>query len=307
MPPHLELTVDGLTIAWGEDPPLFEPWTGRVGFRMNGRPARIDVTGPSGCGKSTLVYALAGLKRPHAGSITWTLHHGHGAGSTTNGPAGASPSRVRYTFSADQMEAEWSLESRRFRREVAAYCFQTPTLLRYWRLAESVAFARTLADERHRPPGPWSDHGADADWVERLYRDDERAAADGKRPIGTMRPSTMSGGQRQRAALAIALTTRPHILILDEPSGNLDPHTRRDLLATIRGWQAETGGAALAVTHQQAVDDGSRDAEMEITFRLVPRGPDDLVEHGQRRTYSIECRDAQPPSRETVRGPVHET
>ncbi len=58
-------------------------------------------------------------------------------------------------------------------------------------------------------------------------------------------PAHLSGGQRRRAALATVLACRPEILVLDEPSANLDPVARRELAETLLGIDA----TMLVVTH----------------------------------------------------------
>ncbi|WP_173362713.1 energy-coupling factor ABC transporter ATP-binding protein [Mycolicibacterium gilvum] len=58
-------------------------------------------------------------------------------------------------------------------------------------------------------------------------------------------PAHMSGGQRRRAALATVLACEPEVLVLDEPSANLDPVARRELAETLSGLDA----TMLIVTH----------------------------------------------------------
>ena len=58
-------------------------------------------------------------------------------------------------------------------------------------------------------------------------------------------PAHLSGGQRRRAALATVLACEPEILVLDEPSANLDPVARRELAETLSGLDA----TMLIVTH----------------------------------------------------------
>jgi ATP-binding cassette subfamily C protein len=61
----------------------------------------------------------------------------------------------------------------------------------------------------------------------------------------------ISGGQRQRIALARALVTRPHILILDEVTSALDPETERAIVANIRALRG--GSTIIAITHRPAL------------------------------------------------------
>ncbi len=67
------------------------------------------------------------------------------------------------------------------------------------------------------------------------------------------RPGALSGGEQQRVAIARALANSPKVLIADEPTGNLDPHTSGSVFQSLFDIARQEGVAVLVATHNIAL------------------------------------------------------
>jgi putative ABC transport system ATP-binding protein len=129
-----------------------------------------------------------------------------------------------------------ALELARYRSRTVGMVFQSFNLLPRMTLEENVELPLRLAE---------------VDRGERAGRVREALERVGLEKRLTHRPSELSGGEQQRAALARALVNRPTLLLADEPTGNLDSATGESILALLREIQKNLGMTIVMVTHER--------------------------------------------------------
>ena len=134
------------------------------------------------------------------------------------------------------------------RRRHVAIVFQSFRLLEQMTALQNVAFAAQVAGERTRAA-----HDRAADLLDQLGL--LNSAGD--------YPMTMSGGERQRLAIARALAGRPQILLADEPTGSLDSTGTSEIVDLLAQVHAE-GQTILLVTHDDTV---AAAAQRTVTLR----------------------------------------
>ena len=118
-----------------------------------------------------------------------------------------------------------------------AVAFQDPSLLPWLSLEANVAFG---LDFKHQPR---------LSRQERQARIDAAIAEVGLAHARRLYPAALSGGMAQRTALARCLARKPEVLLLDEPFGALDEVTRSEMQKLLTKVVADSGTAALLVTH----------------------------------------------------------
>jgi len=129
-------------------------------------------------------------------------------------------------------------ELAKYRLHVVGMVFQSFNLIASMTLIENVELPLRFAE------------------VERSQRESlarESLERVGLRARINHRPSELSGGEQQRAALARALINRPQLLLADEPTGNLDSHTGTEILDLVREFNQQLGMTVVMVTHERAL------------------------------------------------------
>lgn len=163
-------------------------------------------------------------------------------------------------------------ELAKYRLHVVGMVFQSFNLIPSMTITENVELPLRFAEvERSR---------RDALALEALDRVGLRARTH-------HRPTELSGGEQQRAALARALINRPQLLLADEPTGNLDSHTGLEIMDLIRELNQQMGMTVVMVTHERSL--AERYAQRMISLadgRLVDDRPNTPVAGGIREGRS---------------------
>jgi len=147
------------------------------------------------------------------------------------------PSQGRYWLNGQLVSSLDDDELARIRNKEIGFVFQTFNLL-----------ARATA--LHNVELPLIYAGVPAE--ERLERARQTLAAVGMGERASHKPNELSGGQRQRVAIARALINNPSIILADEPTGNLDSATGRDIMALFDRLH-EQGNTIVLVTHEHDI------------------------------------------------------
>jgi ABC-type lipoprotein export system ATPase subunit len=189
----------------------------------------------------TLIRAVDGVSlNVRAGEFVALLgSSGSGKSSVLNLIAGLDRPTSGNVIVQERNLAQLSREElARYRLHTVGMVFQSFNLIASMTLAENVELPMRFAE------------------VERGKRDDlvrqalERVGLEARM---NHRPSELSGGEQQRAALARALINRPQLLLADEPTGNLDSHTGTEIMNMVREFNQQLGMTVVMVTHERAL------------------------------------------------------
>ena len=173
----------------------------------------VALIGASGSGKSTLLTILSGLDTPTAGIARCAGYD-----------LLALSRKERVNYQRHSVGFVWQQTSR--------------NLLPYLTAGENVAMAMIVAG---------TSAGNRANRVDELLDLVDIAYCRDRLP------SQMSGGEQQRAAIAVALANSPEILLADEPTGELDEATSAEVLEAMRSVNEKLGTTVLIVTHDPSV------------------------------------------------------
>jgi len=140
------------------------------------------------------------------------------------------PSSGAVCFNGREIHRATEKERTLFRRQHLGFVFQMFNLLPYMTVLENVLMGQVL-----RQTG---DEATARQWLERLHLQDRLQH----------KPAELSVGECQRVAMARALIKNPHLLLADEPTGNLDGVNADQILAALSEYHRQ-GGTVVMVTH----------------------------------------------------------
>jgi putative ABC transport system ATP-binding protein len=201
-----------------------------------------DVTRTYGSGSTTTIALRDVTFAVGAGKLI-ALRGRSGSGKTTllNVVGGLdAPDGGCISVAGHDVTAMSERERMRLRRKTVAYIFQSFGLLPVLSAAENVGVPLRIAGVAPK---------------ERESRVELLLSIVGLAEHAKQRPAELSGGQQQRVAIARALAARPSLLLADEPTGQLDRETGRQIMRLLRAVVESEGVTALVATHDPALID----------------------------------------------------
>ncbi len=212
------------------------------------RGGAIAIMGPSGSGKSTLLYILGALERPTSGTVT---------------------------LDGQDPFALGERDQAAFRNRHVGFVFQDHSLLPQCSVLENV-----LAPTLVAPPDAVASGGGRPESVasgfsrtgRRQTQDNIARARTILGQVGLSKrldhfPGELSGGEKQRAALARALIRNPALLLCDEPTGNLDRTSADAVAQLLLDLHAARETILIVVTHNLALAE-----KFPVRYEMVDRG-----------------------------------
>ena len=144
------------------------------------------------------------------------------------------PTAGRVSWRGEDLFSRAETELVKFRREEVGFVFQFYNLLGEMTALENAMLPALLSRRPAREARARAAEAlAEVGLADRLHH----------------RPGELSGGEQQRVAVARALINRPHVILADEPTGNLDPKTSEVIVELFARLTAERGLAFLIATH----------------------------------------------------------
>ncbi len=202
----------------------------------------VAIVGASGSGKSTLLHVLGALDQPTRGTIRidGVDVERRGEEKATRGRGGKGDPISRLRRMVRELSAVGGNDAvlADLRNRKIGFVFQFHHLLREFSAAENVMMPLRIAGLSER---------------EARSRAEELLARVGLRGRMTHRPSEMSGGEQQRAAVARALAFDPAVVLADEPSGNLDHLNAERLHDLFAQLVRDLELAMVVVTHNRSL------------------------------------------------------
>lgn len=252
------LQVHGLSIDFGTPRGRLHALRGIEVAVPKGR--IMGLVGESGCGKSTLAFSLSGLL-PGNGRVAEGAILLNGADVT-------------------KMSAR---ELRDMRGQRVSMIFQDPMTA----LNPVATIGRQMLDIQYRDPGSKAEKRQHA-----MHMLEKVGIPDAAAQLSAY-PHQFSGGMRQRVCIAMALLTRPDLLIADEPTTALDATLEVQILELLRALQQEIGCAIVFVSHHLGtVAELCDDVTVMYAGEVVERGSVRDVFHNAAHPYTqalLEC------------------